>query len=227
MKKQTVTGTFGTSGVSPPTFKPADDVIQLGPKTGGIANIAEAIANIPALAAETASKAQPKSKEQKARAAKAKPAKAPAKPKAASKSKPAPKAKAKPKAAPKSKAKPKATKPQPKKQSKAPAKKAASKPQKRKSGGYEICALTKKRRAEGYTIQKDREEGKHGMKRPSKGGACALLWAAYDKMGAKASIALARETMLPKGFHPTTITRQYYEWRRFNGIAGRQAVKGE
>lgn len=73
----------------------------------------------------------------------------------------------------------------------------------------------------GLKIEKDREQ-RNGVTRPSAGGKCRGIWDMLDGIGTGATAKEARETGLPKGFDKTTIMVQFYRWRKFNGIEGRQ-----
>lgn len=71
-------------------------------------------------------------------------------------------------------------------------------------------------------IQSNRPE-RNGVKRPSEGTICAQIWAwcdaAHDTGGKVAAKDL--KAALP-GLDATTCTVQFYRWRKFNGIQGRQ-----
>lgn len=77
----------------------------------------------------------------------------------------------------------------------------------------------------GYKIEKEREErvvdGKV-LRRPSEGTICASIWDTFD---ADRSIRAADLGTLAEtnGWDRTTIAVQFYAWRKFNGIKGRQA----
>lgn len=43
-----------------------------------------------------------------------------------------------------------------------------------------------------------------------------------DSLGRDVTAKQARETGIPAGFDKTTIMVQFYRWRKFNGIEGRQ-----
>lgn len=73
----------------------------------------------------------------------------------------------------------------------------------------------------GLKIEADRPE-RNGVKRPSAGGKCRGIWDMLDEIGPDASAKQARDTGIPMGFDKTTIMVQYYRWRKFNGVAGRQ-----
>lgn len=77
----------------------------------------------------------------------------------------------------------------------------------------------------GLKIEKNREE-RNGIKRPSVGGTCRAVWDAMDAMvasgknpSAKDVKALAEE----RGWNPNNASIEFYQWRKFHGIRGRQA----
>lgn len=71
-------------------------------------------------------------------------------------------------------------------------------------------------------IQANRPE-QNGVKRPSEGTICAQIWAWCDEVHNAGDKVTAKEL---KGALPaldaTTCTVQFYRWRKFNGIQGRQ-----
>lgn len=72
----------------------------------------------------------------------------------------------------------------------------------------------------GYKIQKERET-QNGVKRPSEGTVCGLIWEQYDanpaiRAGELAALADAN------GWNRTTVGCQYTAWRRFMGISSRK-----
>lgn len=76
----------------------------------------------------------------------------------------------------------------------------------------------------GLKIEKNREE-RNGIERPSVGGTCHAVWDAMDAMvasgknpSAKDVKALAEE----RGWNPNNASIEFYQWRKFNGIRGRQ-----
>ena len=81
--------------------------------------------------------------------------------------------------------------------------------------------------ASGYKIEKDRPE-QNGIKRPSEGTVCRDIWDTLDRMSADlpgTEVVRVKEwkaEAMQKGIDPTTATIQYYRWRQFNGVAGRQ-----
>ena len=76
----------------------------------------------------------------------------------------------------------------------------------------------------GLKIQKDREE-RNGVKRPSEGGKCAILWNLFDTMyGEKGMVPTpkpAKERSAEIGMDPTTTQVQLYRWREFMGFKGK------
>ncbi len=76
-------------------------------------------------------------------------------------------------------------------------------------------------KTEGIKIQKDREE-RNGIKRPSVGGKCALLWEIFEKHHKETGMILtpkpAKELSAKEGLDPTTTTVQLYRWRDFMGV---------
>lgn len=83
-------------------------------------------------------------------------------------------------------------------------------------------ARAKSGSSNGLKIEKDRES-RNGVTRPSVGGKCRGIWDALDDLGLDVTAKTARDTLMPKGFDRTTIMVQFYKWRKFNGIEGRQA----
>lgn len=73
----------------------------------------------------------------------------------------------------------------------------------------------------GLKIEADRPE-QNGVKRPSAGGKCRGIWDMLDEIGGDATAKQAREAGAGK-FDKTTIMVQFYRWRKFNGVEGRQS----
>ena len=76
----------------------------------------------------------------------------------------------------------------------------------------------------GLKIEKNREE-RNGIKKPSAGGICRAVWDALDALvasgetpTAKSVKALAQE----QGWNPNNASIEFYQWRKFHGIRGRQ-----
>lgn len=93
-----------------------------------------------------------------------------------------------------------------------------------KSDEKRSTPATVKRATSGLKIEKDREE-RNGVKRPSVGGMCRAVWDALDAMveagkspTAKDVKALAEE----KKWNSNNASIEFYQWRKFNGIRGRQ-----
>lgn len=76
-----------------------------------------------------------------------------------------------------------------------------------------------------YRIEKDRDT-QNGITRPSAGTKCGDVWAFLDKAakGNPASLTLAglKAVAADQGFNVTNAVIEFYRWRRFNGIVGRQ-----
>lgn len=76
-----------------------------------------------------------------------------------------------------------------------------------------------------YRIEKDRDT-QNGITRPSAGTKCGDVWAFLDKAakGNPASLTLAglKAVATDQGFNVTNAVIEFYRWRRFNGIIGRQ-----
>lgn len=73
----------------------------------------------------------------------------------------------------------------------------------------------------GLKIERDRSTA-NGVTRPSAGGKCRAVWDMLDAIGADATAKQAREQAVVNGFDKTTTMVQFYKWRKFNGITGRQ-----
>lgn len=73
----------------------------------------------------------------------------------------------------------------------------------------------------GLKIEKDRET-RNGVTRPSAGGKCRGVWDMLDTIGTSATAKEARTKAVELGFDKTTTMVQFYRWRKFNGIEGRQ-----
>lgn len=74
----------------------------------------------------------------------------------------------------------------------------------------------------GKTIEANRVE-QNGLKRPSTGSTCALIWAACDRITAeKGSTCTSGELFAAcNGLNECTLRTQYARWRQFNGVTGR------
>lgn len=80
-------------------------------------------------------------------------------------------------------------------------------------------------RNKGYTIEKDRPV-ENGVKRPSSDTVCGQVWAAFDNVGTDILRAsMLNEIADANGWNRTNVSCEFYTWRRFNGISGRQPKK--
>lgn len=77
----------------------------------------------------------------------------------------------------------------------------------------------------GLKIEANRETA-NGVTRPSIGGKCRKVWdeldAQYSITGRIPTAKEARDGCLPQGLDKTTTMVQYYRWRKFMGVEGRQ-----
>lgn len=77
----------------------------------------------------------------------------------------------------------------------------------------------------GLKIEKDRPE-QNGVKRPSAGGKCRAVWDALDaelkRSGSQPTAAFVRTLAAEQGYNPNNASIEFYQWRKFNGITGRQ-----
>lgn len=73
----------------------------------------------------------------------------------------------------------------------------------------------------GLKIEKDRES-RNGVTRPSAGGKCRAVWDMLDALTLSATAKEARVEAAKLGLDKTTTMVQFYRWRKFNGIDGRQ-----
>ena len=81
-----------------------------------------------------------------------------------------------------------------------------------------------KRTSSGLKIEKAREE-RNGIKKPSVGGQCRAVWDALDAMveaGAQPTAKQVKELAEERGWNPNNASIEFYQWRKFNGIRGRQ-----
>lgn len=77
----------------------------------------------------------------------------------------------------------------------------------------------------GIKIEKDREE-RNGVKRPSIGGACRMVWDYLDSVvaaGEQPSAKMVKAHAMEMGWNQNNASIEFYQWRKFNGIRGRQA----
>lgn len=76
--------------------------------------------------------------------------------------------------------------------------------------------------AAGLKIEKDRPE-QNGVKRPSVGGKCRAIWDALDdyraETGELPTSKTVKELAADSGWNPNNASIEYYQWRKFNGIA--------
>lgn len=74
----------------------------------------------------------------------------------------------------------------------------------------------------GLKIEKDRLE-QNGIKRPSIGGKCRAIWDALDayraETGELPTSKTVKELAADEGWNPNNASIEYYQWRKFNGIA--------
>ena len=81
-----------------------------------------------------------------------------------------------------------------------------------------------KRASSGLRIEKAREE-RNGIKKPSVGGQCRAVWDALDDMVAAGTQPTAKQVKAlaeERGWNPNNASIEFYQWRKFNGIRGRQ-----
>lgn len=76
----------------------------------------------------------------------------------------------------------------------------------------------------GLKIEKNRAE-QNGITRPSAGGVCAGIWTMLDDLGTSVTLKQAKAFAAAHVFDKVTLTVQFYRWRKFNGIQGRQVAK--
>lgn len=75
------------------------------------------------------------------------------------------------------------------------------------------------------SIEKNRVE-QNGIKQPSVGTLCRAVWDALDKVGIdNATSKHAKELAVQRGWNPNNVSIEFYQWRRFHGVNGRQAKK--
>lgn len=76
----------------------------------------------------------------------------------------------------------------------------------------------------GIKIEKDRPE-QNGIVRPSVGGKCRAIWDACDALHAKGTMPMPKvikELAQANGWNENNAVIEMYQWRKFNGIIGRQ-----
>jgi len=74
----------------------------------------------------------------------------------------------------------------------------------------------------GLKIEKERPES-NGVKRPSIGGKCRAIWDALDayraETGELPDSKVVKALAADEGWNPNNASIEYYQWRKFNGIA--------
>lgn len=76
----------------------------------------------------------------------------------------------------------------------------------------------------GIKIEKEREEH-NGIKRPSVGGTCRAIWDAMDELVAQGETPTAKDVRSmanDRNWNANNASIEFYQWRKFNGIRGRQ-----
>lgn len=81
---------------------------------------------------------------------------------------------------------------------------------KRASGAVEVGGNA------GLKIEKNREE-RNGIKRPSAGGKCRVIWDTLDAMGANTTAKEVKAVAEQRGWNPNNASIEFYQWRKFNG----------
>lgn len=75
---------------------------------------------------------------------------------------------------------------------------------------------------QGLKIEKVRPE-QNGVKRPSIGGKCRAIWDALDayrtETGEMPTSKVVKALAADEGWNPNNASIEYYQWRKFNGIA--------
>lgn len=90
---------------------------------------------------------------------------------------------------------------------------------------YDLRRPATKPTGKGIKIEKDRDE-QNGIKRPSAGGMCRAIWDALDTAKAEGWALTAKdvkEIATKKGWNLNNANIEFYQWRKFHGIRGRQA----
>lgn len=93
-----------------------------------------------------------------------------------------------------------------------------------KKAEREAAPAAAKRTSSGLKIEKEREE-RNGIKKPSVGGQCRAVWDALDDMvaaGTQPTAKQVKELAEERGWNPNNASIEFYQWRKFNGIRGRQ-----
>ena len=80
----------------------------------------------------------------------------------------------------------------------------------------------------GLKIERDRPT-QNGVTRPSEGGRCRAVWDALDdyraETGTIPSAAVVRDLAADEGWNPNNASIEFYQWRKYHGIAGRVSSK--
>ena len=84
-----------------------------------------------------------------------------------------------------------------------------------------------KRTSSGLKIEKAREE-RNGIKKPSVGGQCRAVWDFCDHVASsegasEVTAKVVRQAAEDKGWNLNNASIEFYQWRKFHGIRGRQA----
>lgn len=71
-------------------------------------------------------------------------------------------------------------------------------------------------------VEQNRVE-QNGLKRPSKGSTCAIIWDTCDKITLESEATCTSAALFGalQGYNECTLRTQYARWRQFNGITGR------
>lgn len=74
----------------------------------------------------------------------------------------------------------------------------------------------------GKVVEQNRPE-QNGLKRPSKGSTCAIIWDTCDRITSESSATCTSAQLFNalQGYNDCTLRTQYARWRQFNGITGR------
>ncbi len=74
----------------------------------------------------------------------------------------------------------------------------------------------------GKTVEQNRPE-QNGLKRPSAGSTCAIIWDTCDRITDKNGHTCTSAELFNalQGYNECTLRTQYARWRQFNGITGR------
>ncbi|MCK6393731.1 hypothetical protein [Zoogloea sp.] len=65
----------------------------------------------------------------------------------------------------------------------------------------------------------------NGVRRPKEGGLCAAVWAWLDAHPG-ATVKEAKAAAPDHGWNVNNVACEFYAWRKFNGLSGRQAAAG-